>query len=253
MAAVSVAVYGFALVACTSSAAHTSTPATTATATPTQSSSDALNAALDKLDYASYDYTSTLVDRNSTTNQSGSVDGRTRVRLDGDIDVAGTVDHLDFVIVEDAFYFKADLGAGNAQFGLDPTKWMKVDLTRLTHFTGPPDLAGPDVMEIHGLFVKVVTVTRTDDTHFAGTIDLTAATSNNSDPDTMAAAGAAAKTAPFTVTLDSQGRIADLGYTIPGTKSVFTAHYTHYGSPSPITAPGSAIAMPDSVYSLINN
>jgi hypothetical protein len=242
------------LVACTSTPSSSTAPPVTTTTTQQQSPSDTLKAALDKLTGASYDFTTTLVDRNSTTTVVASAAGRTSARVKVDGDEGGAMIHLDSVYINGDVWFKVDLASFNARFGIDPTKWMKADLSKLTGRTGPPDLTGPDVMQTHALFTKVVTVTRTDDTHLTGTVDLTAAKADISDPATMAAAGPAAKTAPFTVTLDDQGRITAVTYTIPGTKSDFQAHYSNYGSPSPIQPPDPAtvIPMPASVYAALN-
>jgi hypothetical protein len=241
------------LVACTKSAAPPAAPV--ATTTQQQSPPDTLKAALDKLTGASYDLTTTLVDRNSTTTVVASVAARTSAHVKVDGDEAGTMIHVDSIFINDDAWFKVDFSSFNAHFGIDPTKWMKADLSKLGHRTGPPDLTGADVMDTHELFTTVVSVTRADDTHLSGTVDLTAAKADVSDPQTMAAAGPAAKAAPFTVTLDDQGRITDVHYTIPGTKSDFQAHYSNYGSPSPIQPPDptGVIPMPASVYAAINS
>ena len=91
--------------------------------------------------------------------------------------------------------------------------------------------------------------------HLTGTVDLTAATGDVSDPATIAAAGVAAKAAPFLVRLDEQGRISNLSYNVPGTKTVFDVQYTNYGAPSMIEPPDAStvIPMPDKVYPALNS
>jgi hypothetical protein len=256
--AAGLAVCGLALVACSTPAAGpATTPTTTGTTAPERlSPSDALASALDKLTGASYDYSTNLVDRNSTTTLSGSVDGRTGARVTIDGNEAGTVIHQEVILINGDAWFKLDFSTFNARFGIDPTKWMKADLSKLPHFTGPPDLTGKDVLDTHSLFTVLGDVTETDSTHLSGTFDLTAATGfDRSDPATVAAAGPAAKTAPFTATVDDQGRLTQVTYTVPGTKISFQMQCSHYGSPSAITPPDPAtvIPMPAKVYSAITS
>jgi hypothetical protein len=253
MVAACLVLCGPALIACSTQSTPVATPPTTAILTP--SGPDALKAALDRLTGASYDFTAKLVDRNSTTVLVGSVDGRTRAKVTVDGNEAGSNIHLETIIINGDGWFKIDSSSFDTQFGVDPTKWMKADLSRLNHRTGPPDLAGLDVLDTHGLFTTIGPVTRTDSTHMTGTVDLTAATGDVSDPATIAAAGAAAKSAPFLVSLDDQGRISHLSYSVPGTKTDFQVQYTNYGSPSLIEPPDATgvIPMPDKVYPALNS
>jgi hypothetical protein len=251
--ALSLVAGGLSLAACTTPAALPVPPVTTTT--QQLSPADALKAALDKLSGASYDFTNVLIDRNSSTSLLGSVKGRTSVQVTASGAEAGIAVHEQVVIINGDAWFKIDLSSLNAQFGIDPTKWMKADLSRLSSHAQPVDLAGPDVMKMHGLFTSVGTVTRPDSTHLTGTVDLTAATSNVSDPQTIAALGPPAKVAPFSVRIDDQGRPVDVSYYVPGTKSEFQWHYSNYGSPSAITPPDAAtvIPMPDKVYAALSS
>jgi hypothetical protein len=119
------------------------------------------------------------------------------------------------------------------------------------------DLDRADALDLTGLLSNVNSVTRTDATHLAGTVNLTAATGvSRPRPDTLATAGAAAAAVPFTITLDDQGRLTDLNITGTGPASDLTEEFgiSSYGSPTQVTAPAAAdvIDAPAVLYELLN-
>jgi hypothetical protein len=151
---------------------------------------------------------------------------------------------------------KLDLGALTSQLGIDPHKWMHLDLSKMTGKDAKPfDLSGSgDAFDLAGFITKVANVKQTDATHLSGTIDLTAATGVSApDSDTLSKAGAAAKAVPFTATLDDKGRLTELKVT---GSSDLTAdfQFTNFGSPTTVQAPPASdvVEAPDSIYQFFN-
>ncbi len=245
----------FAFAGCTA----TGTPSTTVTTTtPEISPAEALTAALGKLKGQSYDVN--LTDRGGTLTAHGSVNG---AENSASISEQGTLEGQHISIsateVDTNLWVKLDFGPLNAQLSLDRSKWMLVDKSRITKASGTPfDLAGPDAFGITGLLTSVSGVTRSDATHLAGTVDLTAATGvNKPAAGDLTKAGAAAKTVPFTVTLDDQGRLVDLKIKASGAAADLAGQLviTNYGSPGPITTPPAVdvIPAPPVLYEVLNS
>jgi hypothetical protein len=73
----------------------------------------------------------------------------------------------------------------------------------------------------------------------------------------VASAGAAAKTTPFTATVDSQGRLTDLKVDADAFDGNLSEEImlSDFGSPDPVTTPppSSVIAAPESAYAFFNN
>lgn len=156
-------------------------------------------------------------------------------------------------------YAKFDAGAAaDAQLSIDPTKWMLVDQSKLTGPNAKPfDLSSPDTLDIAGMLAGVDSVQATDATHLAGTVDLTKATGINVPAaGDLNTAGAAAKTTPFTMVLDAQGRIVDLKVNADGfDKSLtFEIGFADFGAARPVTAPaaGDVVPAPAGLYTLLN-
>jgi hypothetical protein len=155
-------------------------------------------------------------------------------------------------------WVRLDLGALGQQAGLDATKWYQVDSSKLTAADAWPfDLSGPDAFGVSQVLTAVSGVQRTDATHLTGTVDLTQATGpakpTSSD---LQKAGAAAKTTPFTIVLDAQGRLVSVsinadGYNKDMTRSIA---FSNYGTPSAINPPdsGSVVPAPEIVYTILN-
>jgi hypothetical protein len=151
---------------------------------------------------------------------------------------------------------KLDLGALTSQLGIDPHKWLHLDLSKLTGRTAKPfDLSGSgDALDLAGLVKSVANVKQVDATHLSGTIDLTAATGVSApDSATLTKAGATAKSVPFTATLDDQGRLAE--FKVTGSSDLSADfQITNFGSPTPVTAPPASdvVEAPDSIYQFFN-
>jgi hypothetical protein len=253
-------VAGLAMTGCKATAdgsAPTSGGASQSAGTAMLPPQQALVAALANLATTGYDVTTTAeggalkgtgaVDpknKSATIEEKGTVQGVT-------VDIAATEINTDL-------WAKVDLGAQTKQLGLDPTKWMLLDLTKLTGKNSKPfDSKSGDAMDIAGLLSKVVDVQRVDATHLSGTVDLTAATGvDMPDADALTKAGAKAQKVPFTVTLDSQGRPSDI--MIDASKInkelTFDIAVSNWGSPSAITKPNPAdvVPAPAGAYSFFN-
>jgi hypothetical protein len=100
-------------------------------------------------------------------------------------------------------------------------------------------------------------VQATDATHVTGTVDLTKATGINMPAASdLSTAGAAAKTTPFTVVLDDQGRIVDLKIDADSFDKTLTTEigFSDFGSARPVTAPAASdvVPAPASLYAVLN-
>jgi len=188
---------------------------------------------------------------------TGSIDAKNNA---GTVEVKGTESgvtaDIAFTQIGSDLWAKVDLGSFSGQLGVDPTKWLKLDASKLTSDGSRPfDLSGSsDAFDLAGLVKSVSNVKRTDATHLSGTVDLTAATGLSAPgSDTLDKAGAAAKAAPFTATLDSQGRLTELS--VNGTGELAADfQFTDFGSPDPVQAPPASdvVPAPDAVYQIFN-
>ena len=222
---------------------------------PTAAPADTLIAALGKLKSQGYDVKMTAA--SGGLNGNASIDPTAgNASLEEKGSVQGVTIDISAVEIGTDLWAKIDLGAASSQLGIDPTKWMLVDQTKLTGADSKPfDLTGPDALAVAGLLTSVTNVTATDATHLSGTVDLTAATGISSpDSSDLSKAGDAAKTVPFTVTLDDQGRITDIKVTPSAAELAEEFTFSNYGSPTAITAPPAAnvIPAPAAIYSFFN-
>jgi hypothetical protein len=245
-----------ALAACTT----TTTPATTTTTSPPPAPADQLTAALGKLKGASYNLHIKI--SNGLANGTGAVNGATSSAT---VTESGAVNGVNISIAEavvgSSEWVKLDLGAANnAQAGIDPTKWMLVDQSKLTIDQGKAfDFAGPDALDLTGLLTSVSDVTRTDATHLAGKVDLTKATGvSKATASQLADAGSDANAVPFTAIVDDQGRLTDLAVSPPAAKdSALAAEYTlsDFGAATTVNAPAASDVVPavPAVYQILNN
>jgi hypothetical protein len=142
----------------------------------------------------------------------------------------------------------------NRQLGVDPNKWMLLDPTRLApDNTLPLQPDGGDPIDMAGILTGVTSVTRSDPTHFAGTLDLTAIAGRNTpDPDEVRQAGAAATKAPFTAVADDQNRLVSFAVDTSGFDPGLGIEivYSQFGAAPPVTVPTATVPAPDGLYDI---
>jgi hypothetical protein len=173
--------------------------------------------------------------------------------------VGGQSVAISAIQIGDDIYAKLDLGGLNSQAGIDPSKWLKIDPAKLTTGTSKPfDLSGPDAFGVTTLLTSISNVTQVDATHINGSVDLTKATGVDApDASTLSAAGAGAKAAPFSATLDASGRLVDFKVNADSINKELSEEITFsdYGSPSAIKPPlpAQTIPAPAAVYQIFNS
>jgi hypothetical protein len=250
------AVASLALAACSSTSNSASAGSATTSASPSVAPADALVAAATSLNGKGYDMTLTA----ASVTGKGSVDPTNHaVTFDAKASEGGQTFELNLTGIGSDLWAKIDLGALNSQVGLDPTKWIKIDATKVDESSIGLNLSNlSDVLDIGSLTKAVSNVQRTDATHLTGTIDLTSLTGTEKpDADALKKAGAAAKSVPFTATLDDQGRLSDLkinGDSIDTGLSVDIA-VSNVGSPTAVTAPPTAevVPAPAAIYQILGS
>jgi hypothetical protein len=248
------AIASLALAAC-SSTSNSTAPATPS-ASPSVAPADALIAAATSLNGKGYDMTLTA----ASVTGKGSVDPTNHaVTFDAKAIEGGQTFELNLTGIGSDLWAKIDLGALNSQVGLDPSKWLKIDATKVDESSIGLDLSNlSDVLDIGSLTKAVSNVKRTDATHLSGTIDLTSLTgAEKPDADALKKAGAAAKSVPFTATLDDQGRLSDLkinGDSIDSGLSVDIA-ISNVDSPTAVTPPPAAdvVPAPAAIYQILGS
>jgi hypothetical protein len=248
-------VVSLALSACSSSSTSTSSsPSAAASTSAPASASAALTSAIVGLGGQAFDLRVAAAGATGT----GSVDPSKRaVTFDAKGSEGGETFELNLTALAADLWVKVDLGSLNAQVGLDPSKWLKVDSSKIDfNSIGLDVLNSTDVLDLTSMQRAMSNVQRTDDTHLTGTIDLTALTGVVSpDSSDLTKAGAAAKAVPFTATLDDQGRLSELkinGDSIGSGLSIDIA-ITNIGAASPITTPAASdvVPAPQAIYQIL--
>jgi len=209
------------------------------------------------LTQTSYDLTTSMAGGQMTG--TGSIDPQAKkATLNEQGNIAGQKLNISATQDGTSLYVKLDLGPMTKQLGIDPTKWMQLDESKMTGKDALPfDLSKGDAMDLTGLLSKVDDVKQPDATHLTGTVDLAAATGVNSpDSSDLSKAGKLADNVPFTLTLDSQGRPTNL--VIQGAKDLknltVTMAFSNFGQASPINPPAAAdtVPAPASIYKFMN-
>lgn len=215
---------------------------------------DQLLAAAKALDSTSYNFTL----KQTTMSGNGRVDPANKA---GEIEVGGKVQGqsiaLSYTVVGGEVYVKADFGAAlNQHFGINKTKWMLIDQSKIKDKSSlPVDASGDVSLGTEDALKGISDVKQTDSTHLSGTIDVTAADSMLSpDQDVVTKVGDKAKAVPFTATLDDQGRLVELkvdGASIDPALTVDVT-FSDFGAIKPITKPVGAIPAPAAAYTFLN-
>jgi hypothetical protein len=222
-----------------------------------QSGIAALNAAAAKTRGQSYQFDAAY--GNTLTGQGvSSGDGSATSMMVTFADAtSGVVVKVNALVLKDAAYAKLDLGAAaGALIGISPTTWVHIDpakapgAARLGIAPGK-DIFGPDT------YIKAVTTANVDSpTQISGTIDLSKTTLPGLA--LTAAGGFSAPAVPFTVTLDSQGRVAKIDVKVPAVGTAvpaadLTTTYSNWGATVDATPPPAdqTIEAPALVYTFL--
>lgn len=143
--------------------------------------------------------------------------------------------------------------------GLDTSKWLHVDPTKVTSieavaFGGPTDPTG-----LKGLVAALGTAESTDGKLIKGTFDFTKGTWGPiANANVVKALGDKAKSVPFEATIGEKNRLATLKVTVPAAGSakeqVVNITYSDFGTQVKFAAPKAdeTAEAPDLVYSLLN-
>ena len=239
----------------------TGTPAPDSSTSPSAAASASnptamLTAALASIKGTGYNFTETQGTTGAGATGPGSYDPATQsasVTQKGA--EQGINAEIDATQIGNQLWAKADLGALNAQVGF-PATWMTVDLSKITADNEPFDFAGSDIFDIAGLLSSVSHLQVTDPSTLTGTVDLTAATGDKKpDSASLTKAGDKAKTTPFTLKIDGQGRLTAVTIDTSGYDATLGLAWTFsdYGSPTPIAAPtGDIVPAPAAAYAFFN-
>jgi hypothetical protein len=166
----------------------------------------------------------------------------------------GSPARIDVLMIAADSWAKVDLGAQSHDLGISPSKWMKLDPTKLTTTTlpfDPADLA--DAFSLSDVLSGLLSVKRTDAQHYTGTIDLASVHDIGSLIPAGNALGAAAKDVPFTATLDKKGRLTD--FRVAGPSSIsFDFGISDYSAAAPVNRPNDnqVVPAPTEVYSILD-
>jgi hypothetical protein len=237
-----------ALAGCSSSAGTTTTSGSTGPASAIDPQA-ALTKAGTALATTGYNVTTNV--GGGTLTGTGSIDPGKGASIEQKGTVSGVSLDLGVVVIGTDFYAKLDVGPLGASLGVDPHTWYKVDTSKVDTSKLPVNPTSPDVLGIAGLASAVKDLKATDATHITGTIDLTAVKSALTAESDLAKAAAGATNAPFSATLDGQGRFTELK--IGAGATAVDVQFSSYGSPSAITAPSGAVPAPDALYGVLGH
>ncbi|HLT11273.1 MAG TPA: hypothetical protein VK028_10760 [Micromonosporaceae bacterium] len=155
------------------------------------------------------------------------------------------------LIFPDAFYLKLDLGSMGVQIpglaGIDG-KWLEADVNKIGKDGVTAFLTSTEAHSLDGFIDSVVAAEQVSPTEITGTVDITNTAVAFASPEEMAAVGDAAKNVPFTVTLDSEGRVGKIVMKLPAMSNYpaadLTTTFSEYGTPIEIPTPSADETMP---------
>jgi hypothetical protein len=239
----------FALTGCGSSGSATTTNSNSPAAVSTVDAQAALTKAGAALATTGYNVSTDI--GGGTLTGTGSIDPGKGAAIEQKGTIQGVSIDINVVVVGTDFYAKLDAGPLGAAAGVDSTKWYKVDTSKVDASKLPVNPTSPDVLGISGLVSGIKDLKATDSTHITGTIDLTAVKSALTSESDLASAAAGATAAPFTATLDDQGRFSEVQ--IGSGASSVDVKFSSYGSPAAITAPSGAVDAPPTLYQILGS
>jgi hypothetical protein len=164
------------------------------------------------------------------------------------------------LVIGSDMYMKMDFGAlGAAIPGLAEVgdKWMHIDSTKAGAGLNLGIKAGEDTIGAESYIKGVVSAEKVSDTEIKGTMDLTKSAPVGTDDEDIKALGDAAKSVPFTATLDSQGRMSKIVIKMPKVgdfpASDMTTTYTDYGAAVDLKKPAASevVEAPAMIYQFL--
>jgi hypothetical protein len=164
---------------------------------------------------------------------------------------------LDAIAIGADKWIKLDYGtAENQTLGVPPTKYMRIDRSKLNHPDLPFGAGGGDPGDAASLFKGLVDAQRVDNQHYGIKLDLTQTNAASVPKSVLTTLGDKAKAVPGTVALDDQGRLSEVNVDLSSVDptSSIKVTYSDYGSAVTVNPPLSSetIDAPKGVYDLLN-
>lgn len=222
-----------------------------ATASPVSASAE-LTSAVEALSKATYKYTIKMTD----VTGSGAVDAQAnQATFTLSIMDEGDEFRSEVVILGQELYLKI---SGLPLPGLDGSKWYQVDRSKAKSLSSLGIENVDDPIGAKSLAQTFVTVEKTGDRAFKGTLDLTKGGETwGIDKEGAAELGDKAKAIPFQATTTAQGQLASLKMTIPAyggdPETAIDVTFTDHGAKLDLKKPPSneVVKAPDSIYDML--
>lgn len=221
--------------------------------TVTKNASEELTDAIKKLNETSYSFSMTL---GSMGEMTGAVDPANKaVKAGMAVEQEGTGFSFDMIVLGTDMYMKMDLG-GIALPGMPAGKYMHLDGSKVTSLEnfGLKDLEDPT--QAAELMKSLITVEKSGDGTFKGTIDMSKLEALNEDIKDL---GDKAKSIPFEAKVDGEGRLTQMTMTLPAGDSTpemkMEMKYFDFGDATKITKPadGEIVEAPAEVYQMFTS
>lgn len=221
--------------------------------TVTKDASQELIDAIKKANETSYSFSMTL---GSLGEMTGAVDPANKaVKAGMAIEQEGTGFSFDMIVVSTDLYMKMDLG-GIAMPGMPAGKYMHLDASKVTSMEkfGLKDLEDPT--QAAALMESLVSVEKTGDGTFKGTIDVTKIETLQDEVEDL---GDKAKSIPFEATVDGEGRLTQMTMTLPAGDATpemeIELKYFDFGEATKITKPADSevVEAPAEVYQMFTS
>jgi hypothetical protein len=179
---------------------------------------------------------------------AGSVTMTTKAKRGGE---PVTIENL---TLADRSWARVDIGALDADYGIDPAKWLKLDPSLLTAGSLPYDQSRfRDAFDLSDVLAGVTTATRGVNGHYSGRINLAGVAGVASMVPAGSGLGAGAGDLPFTAVLDARGRLTDLHVTGSDPAAAFDFGISDYSASTAADPPNDidVMAAPADAYGLL--
>jgi hypothetical protein len=221
-----------------------------ASATPARSATDELVSAAAKLRSATYKFTVKV----GSTSMDGAADPSTKgVQLTSRASAGGMSVDISLLAVGTDLYAQID---GLSLLGINGDTWLHVDGTKIKSLAVLGIADPSDPTGANSLSKQIVTANKSGSGDYTGTLDLTKAAVAGIPVAAITSVGDKAKSVPFTASVDSQGRLTKLSFTVPAQGSMpdtpVTITYSDFGSSVNVTKPTSNVQeAPQAVYTFL--